>query len=162
MIPTASTTEEDIDDLWYALRGMALESAPVVGATVLTSNPVEALPDGPSLAECMLAHRIEFSRIAKDARMTIEHANKYLPLHLLDVGDVVYDGRHTFPFEVIRIGYGQMLREIRVRCLDEPKTYEAGRWIHYQHGYLLEIGDALTVTQVVEDSSEDLWVRAGW
>ena len=134
---------------------MASHSPSIAGATVTAGDTDDDIPGGDSLVNLMISHRLECSRIVRQSKIEIWHADKYLPPHLLEEGDVVYYACDPVPFQIIRVGYGHMLDDIRVRRLDEASTYTAGRWLHYQKFYLLEIGDNLTTTCDIEDSSEE-------
>jgi len=135
-----TTSEHQLDDPWYALRGMALATTPVAGAVLFSSSTDEILPEGTSLLDCMLAHRTDCSRLARVARMTIEHAS--LPLFHGDVrvlrGDDEHDLLHVGQrvvacwrlATVVRLGFDAYANRVRVIFDHEDSSdWRAGLWV---------------------------------
>ena len=85
----------------------------------------------------------------------IEHADKCSPPHIFSEGDLVYYGNDPEPSLVVRIGYDSYINEVRVRRLNEPTTFSAGRWVNHARLHVLEIGDIVIATNQVQVATVD-------
>ena len=140
-------------EVFELLRGMAMEPPSIVNAG--GQVPVEDAPvyiewEGVSLSDLSLARRA-------DNEAVIEKVKEGADLSWqLVYGDIVYEGGSRWPHRVVRIGWGQYEKEVRiVRLPEDAGKWESGKWCNTSRLFKLEAGDVLEVIEAVEDASED-------
>ena len=71
-------------------------------------------------------------------------------------GDIVYVGQTRWPYKVMRTGYGDYEKEVRIaRISEDTRRWETGRWVRTDQCYKLEIGDTLDVIEQVVAATDD-------
>jgi hypothetical protein len=147
---------DSFDDPRTLLANMAAALPCSCGATITAvSDSFVDEDEGESLVNIAIARHEADVREICGTRKIYDHAVRFLPPHSLSEDDIVYYGRESTPYWTARVGYGDYLQEVRLRRLDEPNTYSAGRWVHHSSCYLLEPGDVLMATRDIIAATED-------
>ena len=140
-------------DVWELLdqAAVAALAGSACGVIVVGSgHDGEILYAGESLFNTIVQRREAASEIV--AKVKSECARDDW---LLRADDVVYVGAETRPSIVMRSGYGDYEREVRVRSiLEHPGKWSTGRWVRTDWCHKLEVDDYLTATADFVDSSD--------
>ena len=147
---------EASDVFWYPftlLEGMASHCDVVIARAVVASASLEdshLLVNGESLLNLMHEKKFVVSQII--ASVLAHCADDSWQL---EYGDIVYIGSEIKPSKVIRIGYGDYEREVRVIGLNESENvWASGRWVRTDNCHKLEIGDTVVACANITDATK--------
>ena len=140
-------------DVWCLLEGMACAPWPVrsAGGVLITSQSCtidDEVPDSllNQMIDSRLACSLNVQRLIEECR-----DNSWQ----LQRGDIVYVGSDIHPSIVLRNGYGQYEREVRVAGIQENLTdWRVGHWVKTDGCYKLEDGEVLKATAIIVDATE--------
>ena len=121
------------------------------GQVIAEKNSALIVWEGESL--CNLRHARQMNADAVIASLKEQCADTSWQLH---TGDIVYEDVSRWPHRVIRMGWGQYEREVRIiRLTEDENSWESGRWCDTSRLFKLEVNDNLEVMESVVDASAD-------
>lgn len=139
------------------LHGMAAVSSSIVVTGAVLSDGSGNTPhdasgdsDSDSLLNRWMAQRMEHNQLINDVIRICGDDSWHL-----EIDDIVYLGSEAFPQRVIKVGYGDYEREVRVAGVGEDiSDRRAGRWVRTGRLHLLEVDDSLEVLSELYDATE--------
>lgn len=148
---SAPEFEEEFD-IWALLGGMAtLAPAPICGGVLLPGPPVgDFLPEGDALHNLIINKRSELEADIVRIRALFDD-----PTWQLYPGDIVYWNSERWPSVVIRVGWGQYERQVRIKRITEPNLWETGWWCYTDQLFKLEVNDKLEAMDTVADAFDE-------